>query len=56
MTFGLHNVAAVFQRNLRSILASQEARHHAVLAEMERVLRRPPEPPEPPEAQGLGDS
>ena len=25
-------------------LATQEARHHAVLAEMEMVLREPPEP------------
>ena len=56
MPFGLPSMAAAFQRNLRSILASQEARHHAVLAEMETVLRRPPEPPEHPEAQGLDGS
>ena len=56
MPFGLPSMAAAFQRNLQSILAGQEARHHAVLAEMETVLRRPPEPPEPPEAQGLDGS
>ena len=55
MPFGLPSVAAAFQCNLQSILAGQEARHHAVLTEMETVLRRPPEPPEPPEAQGLDD-
>ena len=38
MQFGLPSMAAAFQRNLRSILATQEARHHAVLAEMETVL------------------
>ena len=52
MPFGLPSVASAFQRNLRSILAAQEARHHAVLAEMETVLKEPPGPPEPPEAQG----
>ena len=38
------------------ILEAQEVRHCAVLAEMEMVLRRPPEPPEPPEALGLDGS
>ena len=56
MPFGLPSMAAAFQRNLRSILATQEARHHAILAEMETVFRRPPKPPELPEAQGLDDS
>ena len=56
MLFGLPSVAAAFQRNLRSILATQEARHHAVLAEMETVLEEPPEPPEPPKARGPGRS
>ena len=56
MPFGLPSAAAVFQPNLQSILVTQEARHHAVLAEMETVLKEPPEPPEPPEAQGLGGS
>ena len=56
MPFGLPSVSSAFQHGLRSILAAQEARHHVVLAEMETVLRRPPEPPEPPEAQGLGGS
>ena len=56
MPFGLPSVASAFQRNLRSILAAQEARHHAVLAEMATVLKEPPGPPEPPEAQGPGGS
>ena len=56
MPFGLPSMAAAFRHNLRSILAGQEARRHAVLAEMETVLRRPPEPPEPPEALGLDGS
>ena len=56
MLFGLPSVAAAFQRNLRGILAAQEARHHTVLAEMETVLEEPPGPPEPPEAQGPGGS
>ena len=56
MPFGLPSVAAAFQRNLWSILATQEARHHVVLAEMETVLKEPPRPPEPPEAQDPGDS
>ena len=54
MPFGLPSVAFVYQRNLRRTLATQEARHHAVLAEM--VLEEPPGPPEPPEAQGPGGS
>ena len=54
MPFCLPSMAAAFQRNLRSVLAAQEARHHAVLAEMETVLKEPPGPPEPPEAQGSG--
>ena len=49
-------MAAAFQHNLRSIMAGQQARHHAVLAEMEAVLKEPPGPPEPPEAQGPGGS
>ena len=51
MPFGLPNAAAAHQRLLRCILAAQEARHHAVLAEMEMVLEEPPGPPEPPEAR-----
>ena len=39
-----------------NMAASQEARHHAVLTEMETVLKEPPGPPEPPEAQGPGGS
>ena len=56
MPFGLPSVSSAYQRNLRRVLAAQEARHHAVLAQMETVLREPPEPPEPPEAQGPGGS
>ena len=52
MPFGLPNAAAAHQRLLRSILAAKEAKHHAVLAEMEMVLEEPPGPPEPLEAQG----
>ena len=52
MPFGLPNAAVTFQCHMRSVLAAQEARHHAVLAEMEMVLEEPPGSPEPPEAQG----
>ena len=50
MPFGLPSVSSAYQRNMRSIMAAQEARHHAVLTAMEMVFREPPEPPEPPEA------
>ena len=56
MPFGLPSMATAYRRNLRSILAAQEARHHAVLTEMKTVLKELPEPPEPPEAQGPGGS
>ena len=56
MPFGPPSVATAFQRNLRSILAAEGARHHAILAEMETVLKEPPEPPEPTEARGPGGS
>ena len=56
MTFGMLSVASAYQRNMRRVLAAQEARYHAVLEEMETVFREPPEPPEPPEAQGSGGS
>ena len=56
MPFGLPRVASAYQRNMRRVLAAQEARYHAVLEEMEAVFREPPEPPEPPEAQGPGGS
>ena len=49
-------MSSAYQHNLRRILVAQEARHHAVLMEMETVLKEPPEPPEPPEAQGPGGS
>ena len=56
MPFGLPSVASAYQRNMRLVLAAQEARYHAVLEEMETVFKEPPEPPEPPEAQGPGGS
>ena len=56
MPFGLPSVALAYQRNLQRALATREARHHAVLTEMETVLKEPPGPPEPPEAQGSGGS
>ena len=56
MPFGLPDAAVTFQRRLWSILAAQEARHHAVLVEMATILKEPPEPPEPPEAQDPGGS
>ena len=56
MPFGLQSVALAYQRNMRHVLAAQEARYLAVLEEMETVFREPPEPPEPPEAQGSGGS
>ena len=56
MPFGLPSVETTYQRNLRSILAAQEARQHVVLTEMKTVLKEPPGPPEPPEAQGTGGS
>ena len=42
MPFGLPSVSFVYQRNLRRTLATQEARHRAVLTEMEMVLKEPP--------------
>ena len=56
MPFGLPCVVSAYQRNVRQVLATQEARFHAVLEEMETALREPPEPPEPPEARGPGGS
>ena len=56
MPFGLPSVSSAYQRNLRRVLVTQEARHHAVLVEMEKVLEEPPRPLEPPEAQGAGGS
>ena len=56
MPFGLPNAVTAHQRLLRSILEAQEARHRAVLAEMEVALGDPPVPQEPPEAPGRGGS
>ena len=53
MPFGLPSVVTAYLRNMRQVLAAQEARFNAVLEEMETVFR---EPPEPPEAQGPGGS
>ena len=52
MPFDPPNAAATYEGHLQSILAAQEARRHAVLAEMETILKEPPGPLEPPEAQG----
>ena len=56
MPFGLPSVSSTYQRNLRRFLATQEARHHAVLTEMRTILKEPPGLSEPPEAQGPGGS
>ena len=56
MPFGLPSIASAYQRNMRRVLAAQEARYRAVLEEMETVFREPPEPLEPPEAQVPGGS
>ena len=56
MPIGLPSVASAYQPNLQRTLATQEARDHAVLAEMATVLKEPPGSPEPPEAQGPGGS
>ena len=56
MPFGLPSVADAFQRNLQSVMAGQEARHHAVLADTETVLKEPPGPLESPEAPGPSGS
>ena len=56
MPFVLPCVATAYQRNLWSILAAQEARHHAALTEMKTVLKEPPGPLEPSDADGPGGS
>ena len=56
MPFGPPSVASAYQRNLQRPLPTQEARHHAVLAEIEMVLEEPSGSLEPPEAQGSGGS
>ena len=56
MPFGLPSMSSAYQRNLRRIVVAQEARHHAILTEMEAVLKELPGPPEPPEAQDPGGS
>ena len=56
MPFGLPSVAMAYQRNMRQVLAAQEARFHAVREEMGTVFRKPIEPLEPPKAQGPSGS
>ena len=41
MPFGLPSMASAYQRNMRRVLAAQEARYHAVLEEMETVFKEP---------------
>ena len=38
MPFGLPSVSFIYQHNLRRTLATQEARHHAVLEEIATIL------------------
>ena len=54
MPFGPPSAAVAFQHRMRDILAAREARHQAILAEMEMDPQEPPGPPEPLEAQGQG--
>src|SRR4051812_6553225 len=56
MPYGLPNMAAVYQRLMRSIMEAQEDRRSAVLAEMETTREEPPVPREPPKAPGPGGS
>ena len=56
MPFGLPSAVAARQRLLRSILETQEVRHHAVLVEVAMVPEDLHAPPEPPEAPGPGGS
>src|SRR3954468_4653295 len=56
MPYGLPSTAATYQRLMRGIMETQEARRSAALVEMEMVREEPPAPPEPPEAPGPGGS
>ena len=56
MPFGLPGVAVVFQRCTRDALAAREARHQAILVEMEEHPQEPPGPSGPPEARHQGGS
>lgn len=42
MPFGLPSMASAYQRNMRCVLAAQEARYYAVMEEMETIFREPP--------------
>ena len=51
MPFGLPGAVVVFQRCMRDALEDREARHQAILAEMEEHLQEPPGPSGPSEAR-----
>lgn len=44
MPFGLPSATVAFQHRMRGILEAREARHQAILAEMEMHLQEPPGP------------
>ena len=56
MTFDLLSTAMAFQHRMRDALVAQEARHQAILAEMEMDPQEPTKPLESPEARGQGGS
>ena len=51
MPFGLVGAAEAFQHYMRNTQAARNARHQAILAEMEERLQESPGPSEPPEAR-----
>ncbi len=53
MPFGLPSMATAYQRNLRRILAAQEARHHAMLTEWRRSSRNHLDPQSLPRLRAL---
>ena len=56
MHFGLLNRVVILQCHMRGVLAAQEARHQAILAEMATIPREAPRPPETPAVQDPGGS
>src|SRR4051812_9779281 len=56
MPYGLPSAAPTYQRLMRGIMETQEARRSTALAEMEMIHEEPPAPPEPPEDPGPGGS